>query len=199
MDGDLSEKDNNLEWWWNQLKGCKDWNSLPESMRKDLVAKVQRGINHLLDLSITRDDITELIKLTDLPTVWDAIVSTCSLSKEDRGNRYQLLKYLRTTAINMWQSQHPIREQVFAKRPPVEENIKRKGKPVSWEIIEESEPVLRREAKPRGRPNEITEEVKSKVVNLRMDNLSVRKIHHLLQDSGCGVSLRSIYNICSGK
>jgi len=202
MDSDLSEKNNNLTWWWKQLRLSEDWNSMPVSMRQDLVKKLKRGIHHILDVDIPKEDLIELIKMTDLPTVWDAVISTCALSPKERDNRFRLWKYVKTTALNIWRTNHPSRQRSWQSSP--ENDKKRKSKPVSWKKVEANDSNnFKKGTDRRGRPLKVTNDIRDKIVELRADdNYSIRDIkQHLAHYHNCSLSVWSIHNItqeCNG-
>ncbi len=194
MDFDLAEKDKNLSWWWSQLESCKDWNSMTVKMKKDLTIKIQQGIQHLTDLNISREEIIELIKLTDFPTVWDAIISLCAVPVKSRHNQYQMINYFRNTVLNLWSEKHPVDERVWQKLPD-KESRRKKGKPVSWEKVLANDPTnFKRGGDVIGRPKKVTIDVRVKVIALKKEGMSANEIRHHLSDK---ISLSSIYKICS--
>ncbi len=129
--GDIEDNARNLTWWWSQLSLSEDWNSMPRKMREDLVDRLQKCLIDLEKVNITKKELTDLILLTDPPTVWDAILILDRLPKEGK-SRWEILAYLRATVINMWKTQHPTVQPKRQPPPEPEKPIKE----ASWDTVE---------------------------------------------------------------
>jgi len=192
------ESSGNLNWWWNQLNLTEGWDSMPKEMRKSLVKKLHRCMIDLIELNVSEQEIQSLIKLTDPPTVWDAILAILAQPEGAKNwNKYQLLKYLRKTAISLWQNKHPTVQPKWQKIPPPE----KKKKPASWKTVDKYDPMnfkAKREVALVGRPTKITSELRAKIVGLKLnDGLTEREIKKILSDTGNKLSSGLIHNICS--
>lgn len=128
---DIEDNARSLTWWWEQLDLSKDWNSMTRSMREDLRKKLQQVFIDIAEFNISKDEILNLIKLTDPPTVWDAMLALSKLPKTGR-NRWEILAYLKTVVINMWKQQHPIEKPMWQPAPKPE----KRQKPASLKTIE---------------------------------------------------------------
>ena len=102
---DIEDNARSLTWWWEQLNLSDDWNSMPRGMRKDLVKKLHRAFIDIAEFNVSENDIINLIKLTDPPTVWDAMLSLTKLHKNK--SKWEVLAYLKTVVINKWIEGHP--------------------------------------------------------------------------------------------
>ena len=103
--GGFEENSRNIAWWWERFDLGEDWNSMPVGMRKKLVKKLHQAFIDIKKHNIGEGDILELIRLTDPPTVWDAMLSV-NLPKSK--SRRDVLAYLNAVVINTWKAQHPI-------------------------------------------------------------------------------------------
>ncbi len=120
-----------LTWWWEQLSLCDDWNSMPLSERRNLTTKFQQVFIEFIDLNLTKNEVMDLIKLTDPPTVWDAMLALRqNIPNRKTKTKWQLLAYLNKVVVNMWQQQHPTRETPRQPPPQPEKNKKRASKKV---------------------------------------------------------------------
>jgi len=128
---DIDDNARSLTWWWEQLNLSEDWNSMSRGMRKDLLKKLQRVFIDIAEFNITEKEITDLIVLTDPPTVWDALLALRGLPKGKK-NHWEILAYLNKIVINTWKQQHPSVKQTWQPAPKPE---KRK-RPASLKIIE---------------------------------------------------------------
>jgi len=192
------ENSGNLNWWWDQLNLTEDWNSMPREARKRLVKKLHRCMIDLIELNVSEQEIQSLIKLTDPPTVWDAILIVLSQPEgAKKWNKYQLLKYLRKTALSLWQNKHPTVQPKWQKIPSPE----KKKKPVSWKTVDKYDPMnfkAKREVTSIGRPTKVTPEIRTKITDLRLkDGLTEREIQKFLLDTGNKLSSGLIHSICS--
>lgn len=128
---DIEDNARSLTWWWEQLNLSEDWNSMTRSMRKDLLKKLQQVFIDIAEFNISQDEILGLIKITDPPTVWDAMLALRGFQKKGK-NHWEILAYLNKIVINTWKQQHPIEEPMWQLPPEPE---KRK-KPASLKTIE---------------------------------------------------------------
>jgi len=115
---DIEDNARSLTWWWEQLSLTVDWNSMPRDMRKDLIRKLHRAFIDIAEFNISEKDILDLIKLTDPPTVWDAMLSLTKLPKTR--SKWEVLAYLKTVVINTWKAQHPIVKTTWQPPPKPE-------------------------------------------------------------------------------
>ena len=127
---DIEDNACNLTWWWEQLNLGDDWNSMPRDMRKILIKKLHRAFIDIVEFNISEKDIQNLIRLTDPPTVWDALLSLTKLPKNR--SKWEVLAYLKAVVINTWKAQHQIEKPTW--QQPLKERKKRK--PASLEHIE---------------------------------------------------------------
>ena len=100
MTATIDDSNNLIRWWREQLEGCEDWNSLPIATRKQLLVKLQRCVSALIHLHIDKEELLKLIQLTDIPTVFDALISMLALPDLERKNKYQALAYLTRVVLN---------------------------------------------------------------------------------------------------
>jgi len=119
---DIEDNARSLTWWWEQLNLGEDWNSMPRNMRKDLLKKLHRAFIDIAEFNVSEKDIQDLIKLTDPPTVWDAMLSLTKLPKTR--SRWEVLAYLKTVVINTWKSQHTIKKSSMQPPPQLPKLIK---------------------------------------------------------------------------
>ncbi len=134
--GDIEDNARNLTWWWSQLNLSEDWNSMPRKMRDELLDKLQKCLIDLEKFNITKKELTDLIILTDPPTVWDAILILDRLPKEGK-TRWEILAYLKATILNIWKMQHPTVKPVRQAPPQPEKKIKE----ASWETVAKWDPM----------------------------------------------------------
>lgn len=120
---DIEDNARSLTWWWEQLSLSEDWNSLTQGMRKDLLKKLQRVFIDIAEFHITQDEILSLIKLTDPPTVWDAMLSLRNFPKTGKSH-WQVFAYLNKVVINTWRQQHPIVQPHWQPAPQPEKERK---------------------------------------------------------------------------
>jgi len=104
--GDIEDNARSLTWWWGQLNLGDDWNSMPRDMKRGLIKKLHMAFIDIAEFNISEKDILSLIKLTDPPTVWDAMLSLTKLPKTR--SKWEVLAYLKVVVINTWKAQHPI-------------------------------------------------------------------------------------------
>ena len=129
---DIEDNARSLTWWWDRLDLGEDWNLMPRKMREDLRDKLRQVFVELAEFHITKQEITDLIILTDPHTVWDAMLALRGLPNKKRKNRWEVFAYLNKIVINTWKQQHPIEKPTWQ---PLPEPEKRK-KPASLETIE---------------------------------------------------------------
>jgi len=134
---DIEDNARSLTWWWEQLNLSEDWNSMTRGMRLDLVKKLQRVFIELADLSLSRDELLDLIKLTDPPTVWDAMLALRQLPNRKKKNHWEVLAYLNKIVINMWKQQHSL-EKPSVQPPP---EPRKEIKPVDWDTVHRWSPM----------------------------------------------------------
>jgi len=128
---DIEDNARSLTWWWEQLNLSEDWNSMTRGMRKDLLKKLQRVFIDIAEFNISQDELLSLIKLTDPPTVWDAMLALRGLPKIGK-NRRQIFAYLSKVVINTWRQQHPLVKPTWQPPPKLE----KLNKPASLKTIE---------------------------------------------------------------
>jgi len=97
---DINDSDKLIRWWKSQLEGSQDWNSLPEASKKQLLVKLQRCINALLDVHVTREELLRLVQLTDIITVFESCISMLALTDLHKKNKHQILAYLTRVVLN---------------------------------------------------------------------------------------------------
>lgn len=133
--GDIESSAQGLTHWWSQLDFSKEWDSMPRKMREDLLGTLQNALVELEHLNISKRELLDLITLTDPPTVWDAILSLERMQKENK-SRWEILAYLKATAINMWKQNHPTLLPTKQLKPVKEKPIKT----ASWKTVEKWRP-----------------------------------------------------------
>lgn len=121
--GDIEDNARSLTWWWEQLDLSEDWNSMPKGMRKDLLKKLNQVFIDIAEFNITKQELQDLIILTDPPTVWDAMLALSKISKKGK-TRWEVLAYLKAVVINTWKGQHPIKESSVQPPPQPQKPIK---------------------------------------------------------------------------
>jgi RNase P subunit RPR2 len=121
---DIEDNARSLTWWWEQLNLSEDWNSLTRGMRKDLLKKLQRTFIDVAEFHVSQDEILDLIRLTDPPTVWDAMLALRGLPDKKNKSHRQILAYLSKVVINTWKQQHPIDESTWQPSPKPEKRRK---------------------------------------------------------------------------
>jgi hypothetical protein len=119
---DIEDSTNLISFWRERLENSADWNSLPRETRKKLLFDFQRGIKALADLDVSQEELLQLIQLTDVPTVFDAVISMIAAPNFDK-NKYRALAYLKQIVLNSEKGR--ISTRTYHIPPP---NPKRKGK-----------------------------------------------------------------------
>ena len=133
----IEDNEKNLTWWWEKLELSQDWNTMPIGMRKDLVKKLRAAFIDLAEVNITETDITQLIVLTDIATVWDSLLSLVKMPKENK-TRWGILAYLKTIVINKWKEKHM---PTGMKQPPPEFIKVKKKERASLEVVNKYNPL----------------------------------------------------------
>ena len=136
----LEDSNHHRTWWYEQLNLSTDWNVMTPEMRNDLTKKLQRALQDLTQLDITKEDMLELLILADQATVWDAILALQDLPDRKNRNRYELLAYLRKTVTGMWKDQHPSKQHNW-QTEPANKSKRKIAPPVSWETVEKYNPL----------------------------------------------------------
>lgn len=129
--GDIEDNARNLTWWWSQLNLSDDWDSMPRKMREELVDKLHKALIDLEKVNVSKNDIRDLIILTDPPTVWDAILALEKFPKEGK-SKWEILAYLKAVVLGIWKDQHPSRKPVRQPPPTKDKPIKS----ASWKTVE---------------------------------------------------------------
>jgi len=129
---DYDEPNRNITRWWDKFNFGEDWNSMPVGMRKDMVRRLHLTLIDLYKFNIKEKEILALIKLTDPPTVWHALLQLHKLPPSK--SNWEVLRYLRTVVINTWEEQHPIKPNIEWQKAPVDEGKKRV--PASLEMVD---------------------------------------------------------------
>ena len=96
----VEESNRQICWWRERLDKSKDWNSLPKESRKDLLNKFKQCIRDLICLDITDKELVKLVQLTDVPTVFDAVISVVALPEVEKKDRWAVLAYLTRVVLN---------------------------------------------------------------------------------------------------
>ena len=135
---DIEESNQQLSWFWNRLATSADWNSLPRSGREDLIGRVKQGVSLLLNANVNESDLQELVLLTDLPTVVDAIIEMkMRVGDTKMWHHKQVMDYLQKVVLGIWRAQHPRQTNIQRLEP----QKKRMAAPASLEVISKYHPL----------------------------------------------------------
>ena len=96
----IEDSNNLISWWRKQLEETTSWNSLPNEGKKDLLLKLQRCVNALLHVYVTKEELLKLVQLTDVITVFESCISMLALPDLERKNKHQVLAYLTRVVLN---------------------------------------------------------------------------------------------------
>lgn len=132
----IDDSSNLIKWWRNQLEGTQDWNALPKESRKQLLIKLQRCVNALLDVHVTKDEILRLIQLTDVVTVFESCISMLALVDLNKKNKFQIMAYLTRVVLNSELGKFK-KEPIWHKGAPLKV---RKGKIATLEYARKYDP-----------------------------------------------------------
>lgn len=132
----LEDSNKLISWWRNQLACDENWNSLPNASKKQLLVKLQRAVNALLDFHITKEELARLVQLTDIVTVFESCISVLSLQDLHKKNRYQLLAYLTKVVLNSELGKFR-KDPVWHSEPP---KRKKKGRIATLEYAQKYDP-----------------------------------------------------------
>jgi hypothetical protein len=90
-----------FDWCYGMLKGSEDWDSLSLEARKQLLRRFRTVVSTLAECELSESDIQDLIKATDIITVFEALLSIWSYNRSFK-DRYSLLAYLRKVVVSTW-------------------------------------------------------------------------------------------------
>ena len=103
------ETDGLFDWCWNLLTSTDDWASLPLSARKKLVKNLKICVSSLTEAQVSEAELLKLIEVTDIPTVFDAILTLwVNFNRENPPNSIQVLSYLRKVVMNSWKAKRTL-------------------------------------------------------------------------------------------
>lgn len=86
-----------MSWWRDQLNQSGDWKSLPNETRKLLIIRLQQFVLEFTRLGISQEELLELVKWTDITTVFDAMITM--MQNTEGMNKYQALTYLKKVVL----------------------------------------------------------------------------------------------------
>jgi hypothetical protein len=124
MEQSLGETSNQLDWWWNRVRPSEDWASLDDEVKTKYAERIQQVMIDLAGFSIGKQEICELVEITDVTTVFDAILGVWAIPPEERGGKYQLLAYLRRCIVSSWKGRRIAEPESYYKEPPTRERKK---------------------------------------------------------------------------
>ena len=93
--------DGMFDWCYGMLKDSADWDTLSIEARKQLLRRFRTVVSTLAEFELNESDIQDLIKATDIITVFESLLSIWSAGKTFK-DRYALLAYLRKVVLNTW-------------------------------------------------------------------------------------------------
>lgn len=132
----VEENNRQLNWWRERLEESKDWNSLPKETRRRLLNTFKQCMRDLINLDITDKELIKLVQYTDIPTVFDAVISVIALSDVEKKDRRAILAYLTRVILNSEKGRLNV-EPMWHKESP---RPKRRGKVVTSEYARQFDP-----------------------------------------------------------
>lgn len=134
----LEDSNGSISFWRERLEQYGEWNSMPKETRKRLLKDLQRAIIALARAHLTEKEILNFLTLTDVPTVFDAVITTAMLPDLESKNSFELKAYMAGVIKNAEKAR-------LAPKPKVHKHVepkrkKKRGKPVTIEYLKEYNP-----------------------------------------------------------